>query len=109
MDDRTLTNLLAQLRAAPLPAIPGSFRQDVWRTIRQRSSQSAESWWAWFFEPLLKPAMAVSALALATVVGASLSVAMIGSRTAETRHALGLEVFSPSAPTLPTSLMAHAR
>lgn len=109
MDDSTLTNLLAQLRAAPLPAVPGSFRQDVWRTIRLRSSRATESWWAWFFEPLLRPAMAAASLALAIVVGASLGVATLDSRTADTRHALGLEVFSTSAPALPTTLMAHAR
>ena len=109
MDEHSFTHLVAHLRAAPLPTLPGSFRQNVWRTIRQRSARSAASWWAWFFEPLLKPAMAVAALTLAMIVGAGSSMAPVGPRAAETRRALGLEVFSPSAPALPTTLMAHAR
>ena len=109
MDDRNLTHLLAQLRAAPLPQLPGSFRQDVWRTIRQRRSQNTESWFAWFIEPLLRPAMAASALALAILVGASLGTLAIETRGAQTRQALGLQVFSSASPTLPATLLSHAR
>jgi hypothetical protein len=109
MDDRNLDHLLAQLHEAPLPALPATFQQDVWRTIRLRGSPSTESWFAWFLEPLLRPAMVISALALAMLVGASLGRIAIESRGAQTRHALGLEVFSSSSPTLPGALLSHTR
>jgi hypothetical protein len=109
MDDRNLTHLLAQLRDAPLPPLPGTFRQDVWRTIRQRGLRSAESWFSWFLEPLFRPALAFSALVLAMLVGASMGAMALDSRGAQTRQALGLQVFSSSSPTLPATLLSHPR
>lgn len=109
MDDHNLNHLLAQLRAAPLPAFSGAFRQNVWRTIRERGFQTRESWFASFLDPLFRPALAISALALAILVGATVGGMAMDSRGAQTRHALGLEVFSSSSPTLPAALLSHAR
>jgi hypothetical protein len=109
MDDRNLTDLLAQVRDAPLPPLPGTFRQDVWRTIRQRGSRSAESWLSWFFEPLFRPALAFTAIVLAALVGASMGSMALDSRGAETRQALGLQVFSSSSPTIPATLLGDGR
>ena len=109
MDDHALTPLLAQLRATPLPAVPGSLQQDVWREIRQRRAEKPVSWWASLFEPLLRPAPAFAALAVAVLVGVSGGSMAMNFRSAHTRHALGLEVFSSAAPALPATLLGHAQ
>jgi hypothetical protein len=109
MDDRNLTHLLAHFRDAPLPPLPGTFRQDVWRTIRQRGSPSVKLWFSWFLEPLFRPALAFSALVLAMLVGASMGAMALDSRGAQTRQALGLQVFSSSSPTLPAAPLSHPR
>ena len=109
MDDHILTNMLSQLRAAPLPSLPGSFRQDVWRAIRQRRPQNSASWVATFFEPFFRPALSVTALIVAMFLGASVGSMAVDLRGTQTREALGLEVFGSSAPTLPATLLSHPR
>ena len=113
MDDRNLDHLLAQRRDAPLPAVPASFQQDVWRKIRQRKAEAGErpgAWFGWLLEPLFKPAMAFAALALALVMGVSLgTTALADSRNAQTRLALDLQVFGSSSPSLPATLMGYTK
>jgi hypothetical protein len=112
MDDQTLDHLLTQRRAAPLPAVPASFQQDVWREIRQRKAQAGRShgaWFGWLLEPLFKPAMAFASLALALVLGVGLGTATADSRNMQTRIALDLQVFGSSAPALPATLMGYTK
>ncbi len=110
MDDQNLDQLLAQRRALPLPSLPGSFQQDVWRAIRQRKAALAESphpWLAWLLEPLLHPAMLFGALSLAVMLGVGVGSAASDHRAAQTRSALDLEVFGSASPALPATLIAR--
>ena len=111
MDDRNLDHLLAQRRDAPLPAVPANFQQDVWREIRQRKAETGRhhvAWFGWLLEPLFKPAMAFSAMALALVMGVGLgTTALAESRNMQTRLALYLQVFGSSSPSLPATLMGY--
>ena len=111
MDDRNLDHLLAQRRDAPLPEVPANFQQDVWREIRQRKAETGRhhaAWFGWLLEPLFRPAMAFSALALALVMGVGLgTTALADSRNMQTRIALNLQVFSSSSPSLPATLMGY--
>jgi hypothetical protein len=113
MDDRNLDHLLAQHRAAPLPPVPATFQQGVWREIRRRKVEAGErqvAWFGWLLEPLFRPAMAFSALALALVLGIGLGATeLTDSRNAKTRLALDLEVFGSSSPALPATLIASSR
>ena len=75
MNDDSLDHLLAQHSDAPMPQLPGSFRQGVWREIRRRKSEPhtlTATWFGWLLEPLLKPAFAFAALTLAVVMGVGL-------------------------------------
>lgn len=113
MDDQNLDHLLAQRRDAPLPAVPASFQQDVWREIRQRKAEARRhhvAWFGWLLEPLFRPAMAFAALALALVMGVGLgTTARADSRNAQTRLALNLQVFGSSSPSLPATLMGYTK
>ena len=113
MDDRNLDHLLAKRREAPLPSLPATFQQDVWREIRQRKAEAGErrgAWFDWLLEPLFKPAMAFAALSLALVLGVGLgSTASADSRNAQTRLALDLQVFGSSSPSLPATLMGYTQ
>ncbi len=95
--------LLNQLAARPVPAVPGNLRHDVWRAIRLRREQMPHpslldqlAQWLW------REQVTASALALALMIGvgfAALSPPALAESEAASR-ALGLRVFSESAPTL---------
>jgi hypothetical protein len=112
MDDRNLDHLLAQRRETPLPSLPSTFQQGVWREIRRRKAEAGEhhgAWFDWLLEPLFKPAMAFAALSLAIVMGIGLGTASAESRNMQTRLALDLQVFGSSSPALPSTLMGSMR
>ncbi len=113
MDDQNLDHLLAQRREAPLPPLPASFQQDVWREVRRRKREAGErhgAWCDWLLEPLFKPAMAFAALTFALVLGVSLgSTASANTRNTQTRLALDLQVFGSSSPSLPATLMGYIK
>ena len=112
MNDDSLDRLLAQRRNAPMPQLPGSFRQGVWREIRQRKSEShtlSATWFGWLLEPLLKPAFAFAALTLAVVMGVGLGSGAHASQESQTRAALDLQVFGSASPALPATLMGYAK
>ena len=112
MNHENLDQLLAQRREAPLPRLPSSFQQDVWRAIRQRKAAQAESWHAWagrLLEPLLHPAMLVCALSIALVLGVGVGTVASDRRATQTRYALNLEVFGSASPGLPATLMGHTK
>lgn len=113
MDDRNLEHLLAQRREAPLPPLPATFQQSVWREIRRRTAEAGEhrgAWFDWLLEPLFKPAMAFAALIFALVLGVGLgTTALADSRNSQTRLALDLQVFGGSSPALPATLMGYTK
>lgn len=113
MDDQNLDHLLAQRRDAPLPSLPATFQQDVWREIRIRKAEAGAhrgGWFDWLLEPLFKPAMAVAALTFALALGVGLgTTALAESRNSQTRLALDLQVFGSSSPSLPATLMGYTK
>ena len=113
MDDQNLDELLAQRRNEPLPSLPATFQQGVWREIRRRGAEASEphhAWFGWFLEPLFRPAMAFTALALALVMGVGLgTTALAESRNLQTRLALDLQVFGSSSPALPATLLGYTK
>lgn len=113
MDDQNLDRLLAQRRDSPLPPLPTTLQQDVWREIRRRKREAAKprgAWFDWLLEPLFKPAMAFAALSFALVVGVGLgSTASASSRNSQTRLAFDLQVFGSSSPALPATLMGYSK
>ena len=113
MDDQNLDRLLAQRRDSPLPALPTTLQQDVWREIRRRKRDAAKpsgAWFDWLLEPLFRPTMAFAAMTFALVLGVSLgTTASASSRNTQTRVAFDLQVFGSSSPALPATLMGYAR
>ena len=113
MNDQNLDQLLVQRRDAPLPSLPQTFQQGVWREIRRRKAESGQhhgAWFDWLLEPLFKPAMAFSALSLALVLGVGLgATASASTRNTQTRLALDLQVFGSSSPSLPATLMGYMK
>jgi hypothetical protein len=112
MDDRNLDHLFAQRWEAPLPTLPATFQQGVWREIRRRKAKAGVhhgAWFEWLLEPLFDPAMAFAALALALVLGVGLGTASADSQKTKTRLALDLQVFGRSPPSLPATLIGYTK
>lgn len=112
MDDRDLDHLLLLRGKAPLPALPAMFRRDVWREIRRRKAEAGArqgTWFGWLLEPLFRPAMVFTALAMAMVLGVGLGTTSAESRNTQTRVALDLQVFGSSSPALPSTLMGYTK
>jgi hypothetical protein len=113
MDNHDLDHLLAQRREAPLPSLAPAFQQGVWREVRRRKGEIAErqaTWLGWLLEPMFRPAMALGGLALAVVIGVGLgATALAGSPQARTRLVLDLQVFGSESPSLPATLIGHAK
>lgn len=106
MDETQLDNLLRQHRERPVPPVPANLAQNVWREIRRRRA-AGEGWLAWLIEPFCRPSLVMPALALSVLLGVGLGVMMVQAQPSPARAALDLEVFSPSPPSLPSTLL-HA-
>jgi hypothetical protein len=89
--------LLAECRAAGIPALPGSFSAGVLREIRLRSSRSQEEsgWFSQLFA-CLRPGMVAASLGLALVVGVLVPGLTRESGDSLAADGLGLHVFSTS-------------
>jgi len=74
MKPHELDSVLTELGARPLPDLPGSFRQDVWREIRRRQQDPAPSWTERIEQLLagfLQPQPVLASLILAVFIGVS--------------------------------------
>lgn len=111
MDDTELNHLLRLHRESRRPVPPAHLAQNVWREIRRRKAEAAEAggWLGWLLEPFRRPRMVAPALALALVLGVAVGVAGVPAKANPARYALDLEVFSPSAPSLPSTLLAFPK
>ena len=106
MHDYDLTELLRLQREKPIPALPGSFQQDVLREIRLRAAEHGAGWLGWLLEPFRQPLFAGASLAFALLLGVALgagSVMADESRLAS--RALDLHVFTSRSPALPSTLL----
>ena len=111
MNEQNLDQLLALRQERPLPTLPASFQQDVWREIRYRKSELIglrSSWVSWFLEPLLQPTMTLATLTFAVLLGIGMGTsALAESRNIQARSALNLQVFSSASPALPATLLGY--
>jgi hypothetical protein len=107
MDEAELENLLRLRRVNHLPPAPANLAQNVWREIRRRRAAGEGGWLAWFIEPFCRWSLVVPALALAILLGAGLAVKTVEAQPSPARMALDLQVFSPTPPSLPSTLL-HA-
>lgn len=107
MDETQLDKLLRMHRAMPVPPVPANLAQNVWREIRRRRAAGEGGWLAWLIEPFCRPNLVMPALALAVVLGAGVGVVAVHAQPSPARAALDLQVFSPTPPSLPSTLL-HA-
>lgn len=104
MSDK-LTKLLEALAQQATPTPPVDLHSAVWREIRRRKDISS-SWVEELTALLWRPRFACSSLALAVMMGAS--TAWFWSAHAPTRshvQALDMDVFSATAPSLPSTVL----
>ncbi|MGC1478939.1 MAG: hypothetical protein WA771_00420 [Chthoniobacterales bacterium] len=103
-----LDSLLATYRESRVPALPGSFAQDVLRDIRlRRTAPPRSGWWQEVLAGLHRPSFITASLSLALVVGAIAPFALGTSDSALSVRGLDLGVFSSSAQDFPSGLLAH--
>lgn len=111
MNEQNLDQLLALRQERPLPTLPGSFQQDIWREIRHRKLEAIghrSSWFSWFLEPLLQPATTFATLSFAVLLGIGMGTsALAESRNTQARFALNLQVFSSTSSALPATLLGY--
>lgn len=110
MQKHDFDELLAEYRQADIPALPGSFSANVLREIRLRSvAPIRDSGWLSAFIACLRPGMAAASLAVAISVGVLLPGIARGNEHSMAVAGLGLNVFSPSASNLPSTLLTKLR
>ncbi len=110
MEHNKLDDLLMELRRNSVAELSASFATDVLREIRTRKPElrsSEPSDWFSKLSYLLRPSLLASALIVAVSVGVALP-AVGAARSANESMAvagLGMNVFSPSSPVLPSGLL----
>ena len=105
MNDSSLDDLLRQSASRSEAALPGTFQQNVRREIRQRK-ETEPRFAGSLFDLVLRPQVLFASLVLAVALGIGFGARSEDPTIAETRRALELEVFSASAPALPSTLLA---
>lgn len=102
--------LLADYRQSDIPALPGSFSSHVLREIRVRSAEAGrEPGWFSALLACLRPGMVAASLSVAISVGVLLPGLARANDHALAAAGLGLDIFSPTAPNLPSGLLAKIR
>jgi hypothetical protein len=109
MDDRNLNELLRSYADAPIPALPGSFPQDVLRAIRLRKDARKGDWLSEIYALFFRPGVLAASFALAVLVGFGLPVMMRPTNPGLAASSLGLGVFSRSMSELPSGMLASAQ
>lgn len=107
MDETELEILLRLHCERPLPPVPANLAQNVWREIHRRRGAGEGGWLAWLLEPFCRPSLVMPALALAILLGIGVGVNAVPAHPSPAHMALDLQVFSPTPPSLPSTLL-HA-
>lgn len=110
MNRNDLNEALKRLSQKQIPTPPANLAQNVWREIRTRRSllPVREGFFEGWVNALLRPRWALSAATMA--IGISVAFSIMEGVSASNAHAsLDLNVFSATAPTLPSTLIAHSR
>lgn len=101
--------LLSLHRERPVPALPGSFGDDVRREIRLRSSMERSVWWEDALDLVRRPGAQFAALTAAVLIGLLAPGLHPTGRTIDAAAALGMDVFSSRDSNFPTGLLAFQR
>ena len=111
MDDLNLDKLLTRYAEAPVPALPGSFQQDVLREIRLRKGDSRQSdgWLSEIYTLFFRPGFLAASFSLAVAVGLAFPAMMRPAAPMQTASSLGLDVFSHSMVELAPGDLASAQ
>lgn len=110
MNRNDLNEALKRLSENRIPTPPANMSQNVWREIRARRSlqPAREGFFEGCVNALLRPRWALSAATMAVGISVAFSV-LEGANAANAHTSLDLNVFSATAPTLPSTLLAHTR
>lgn len=104
MDEKQLNELLYQLSQCEIPSVNEQLEEKVWHEIQRR--KKPDSFLGWIFELPSMPYTAFASLILAGLIGFSFGVFNSAVPSAvRARGALELQVFSSSAPNLPSTLL----
>jgi len=106
MNDRKFDDLLKSYSDSPVPALPGSFTQDVLREIRMRK-RPEESWLSEISALLFRPRLMAASLSLAILIGVLLPTMAGTSKSTLAAKSLGLEIFSDSG--MPSGLLSQTQ
>lgn len=108
MNDQTLDALLVDLAHQQIPDLPGSFPHDVLREIRlmQNHSGEKESWFGTLLHQWLRPRVFAVSMAVAMTMGIVLPITVMENDPSLAVSSLDLNVFSNSAPNLPSGLLS---
>jgi len=110
MNRNDLNEALKQISEHRVPTPPANISQNVWREIRLRRGPmpTREGFFEGCVNALLRPRWALSAASMA--VGISITFGVLEGATVANAHtSLDLNVFSATAPTLPSTLISHSR
>lgn len=112
--DQRLDDLLRRHAQAPLPPVPGNLESRVWREIRarraagswERPADPGGDWLAGWLRLWRNPRVALAGAVATVLIGVGMSwPGLADARSANTRQALDLGVFSAEAPSLPSTLL----
>jgi len=103
MNKTDFDQLLTEYRRTAIPALPISFPSNVLREIRMRRAEATTDWVSMLFS-CLRPGMVAASLSVALVVGVLAPGFTRANDNASAAAGLGLNVFSSSSSTFPSSL-----
>jgi len=109
MNEQKLDALLVDLARQRIPDLPGSFAQDILREIRLRQDhmEEKESWFGTLLHTWPLPRVFAVSMTAAVMVGLVLPLAVMDNDDAMAVNSLDLNIFSNSAPNLPSGLLSR--
>lgn len=105
----SIDSLLTAYRGTAIPALPGSFTDDVLRAIRLRKSEttSTRHWCQDFLETVLRPSVLVTGVSVAIAVGGFVTYSTHPAETGLAVRGLDLGIFSSYASGLPSGRLSR--
>ncbi len=108
MEEQRFDKLLKQLQKRPIPSLPSTLSQNVWREIRNRPS-GQKTWVDFLPHFIFSPRILSAGLAIAFVVGMGSGIVMTAlSQSHAVPEALNLQVFLSSPPDMPSTILTQS-